>query len=123
MMTFSMSKPSTPRKCGKKGVSSSPLLHDKRGGEAALISVARRSNRSPLRQIIARVICAMPELAEVEWYRKQWDAGRGEVIVDLGLHARKRVFRGTNARGLRERLRGEKFLSSTARGKRMLFRF
>ncbi|MEP6709088.1 MAG: DNA-formamidopyrimidine glycosylase family protein [Verrucomicrobiota bacterium] len=65
----------------------------------------------------------MPELAEVEWYRKQWDAGLGEKIVDLTLHPRKRVFRGTNTRGLRERLSGEKFLSSFARGKRMLFRF
>jgi formamidopyrimidine-DNA glycosylase len=65
----------------------------------------------------------MPELAEVEWYRKQWDAGRGEVIVDLSLHARKRVFRGTNTREVREGLSGEKLLSSTARGKRMLFRF
>jgi formamidopyrimidine-DNA glycosylase len=64
----------------------------------------------------------MPELAEVEWYRKQWDAGRGEVIVDLALHARKRVFRGTNTREMR-RLIGEKFAGSEARGKRMLFKF
>jgi formamidopyrimidine-DNA glycosylase len=65
----------------------------------------------------------MPELAEVEWYRKQWDAARGEVIVDLALHARKRVFRGTNTRELKRRLVGAKLLSSHARGKRMLFKF
>jgi formamidopyrimidine-DNA glycosylase len=65
----------------------------------------------------------MPELAEVEWYRKQWDAGRGEVIVDLALHSRKRVFRGTNTRELKRRLVGAKLLSSHARGKRMLFKF
>jgi formamidopyrimidine-DNA glycosylase len=65
----------------------------------------------------------MPELAEVEWYRKQWDAGRGDVTVDLALHSRKRVFRGTNTRELQRRLVGAKFLSSHARGKRMLFKF
>lgn len=65
----------------------------------------------------------MPELAEVEWYRKQWDAGRDDVIVDLALHSRKRVFRGTNTRELRRRLVGAKFLRSAARGKRMLFEF
>jgi formamidopyrimidine-DNA glycosylase len=65
----------------------------------------------------------MPELAEVEWYRKQWDAARDGVIVDLALHPRNRVFRGTNTRELKRRLLGAKFLSSHARGKRMLFKF
>ena len=65
----------------------------------------------------------MPELAEVEWYRKQWDAGRGEVIVDLALHARNRVFRQTNTRELERRLIGTKYLASERRGKRMLFKF
>jgi len=65
----------------------------------------------------------MPELAEVEWYRKQWNAGFGKEIADLQLHAENRVFRGTNTRALRENLIGEKLLRSTARGKRMLFNF
>ena len=65
----------------------------------------------------------MPELAEVEWYRKQWGAGRGDEIVDLWLHARNRVFRETNTRKLQENLLGEKLLRSTTRGKRMLFKF
>ena len=65
----------------------------------------------------------MPELAEVEWYRKQWDAGRGEAIVDLALHARKRVFRETNTRNLKRQLLGANYLGSQRRGKRMLFRF
>jgi formamidopyrimidine-DNA glycosylase len=65
----------------------------------------------------------MPELAEVEWYRKQWNAGLGKNIVDVRLHPRNRVFRGTNTRQLRERLIGEKPLNSSARGKRMLFKF
>lgn len=65
----------------------------------------------------------MPELAEVEWYRKQWDAGRGAEIVGLTLHARNRVFRGTNTRELQQRLIRAKLLGSHARGKRMLFKF
>jgi len=65
----------------------------------------------------------MPELAEVEWFRKQWDAGRGGEIVDLSLHARNRVFRGSDVGKLRQRLIGERLLGSYARGKRMLFKF
>src|SRR5438132_10767521 len=65
----------------------------------------------------------MPELAEVEWYRKQWNPGLGDHIVDLSLHARNRVFRGTNTRALKENLIGEKLLRSRARGKQTLFNF
>jgi formamidopyrimidine-DNA glycosylase len=65
----------------------------------------------------------MPELAEVEWYRKQWDAGRGEAVVDLAFHAGKYVFRGTNTRALRKNLIGQKLLKSARRGKQMLFEF
>ena len=65
----------------------------------------------------------MPELAEVEWYRKQWDAGIGDAIVDLSLHGRKYVFRGTITDALRENLVGQRLLRSTRRGKQMLFQF
>ena len=65
----------------------------------------------------------MPELAEVEWYRKQWDAGLGKKIVHVRLHAQKRVFRGTSPRALQDKLVGEKLLRSGTRGKRMLFVF
>jgi formamidopyrimidine-DNA glycosylase len=68
-------------------------------------------------------VLAMPELAEVEWYRKQWNAGLGKKIVDVRLHSGNRVFRGTDSRELRRRLIDEKFLSSEARGKWMLFKF
>ncbi len=73
----------------------------------------------------AGALCSgsMPELAEVEWYRKQWNAGLGKKIVDVRLHGGNRVFRGTDSHGLRRRLVDEKFLSSEARGKRMLFKF
>jgi formamidopyrimidine-DNA glycosylase len=65
----------------------------------------------------------MPELAEVEWFRKQWDTGRGDKIVDLNLHTGNRVFRGTSTEAVRKNLVGKTFLRSTARGKRMLFQF
>ena len=65
----------------------------------------------------------MPELAEVEWYRKQWDPGLGGRVAGVELHARKRVFRDTNTRRLRQCLVGQKFMQSVALGKRMLFRF
>jgi formamidopyrimidine-DNA glycosylase len=65
----------------------------------------------------------MPELAEVEWYRKQWNAGIGNKVVDVQLHAQKRVFRDTNTRALRKKLIGQKLLRSATRGKRMVFEF
>jgi formamidopyrimidine-DNA glycosylase len=65
----------------------------------------------------------MPELAEVEWYRKQWDPGVGNEIVDLGLHARKYIFRGTQTDALCHNLVGQKLLRSSRRGKQMLFQF
>jgi formamidopyrimidine-DNA glycosylase len=65
----------------------------------------------------------MPELAEVEWYRKQWDPGLGAIILRVELHPQKRVFRDTNTRALGQDVAGKKLLRSEARGKRMLFRF
>lgn len=65
----------------------------------------------------------MPELAEVEWFRKQWNAGRGQAVVDLRLHAGKYVFRNTNTDALRQKVAGEKLLGSARHGKQMLFEF
>ena len=65
----------------------------------------------------------MPELAEVEYFRRRWDGGVGHQITEVALHARKRVFRGTDTRALRKELKGTRLLSSEARGKRMLFKF
>ena len=65
----------------------------------------------------------MPELAEVEFYRKQWNAGLGQKVLAVRLHARKRVFRGSNPRAIVSRLTGSQLLRSSARGKRMLFEF
>ena len=65
----------------------------------------------------------MPELAEVEFYRRQWDCGLGQRITAVELHPRKRIFRGTNTRALVRHLTGAKLVRSTARGKQMLFEF
>ena len=65
----------------------------------------------------------MPELAEVEWFRKQWNPGREETIVAVRSHAGKYVFRGTDTRAIGEQLRGEKLKSSERRGKQMVFQF
>ena len=65
----------------------------------------------------------MPELAEVEYYRRQWDVGLRRPIDAVQLHARKRIFRGTNTRALVRELTGSRLVQSTARGKQMLFRF
>jgi formamidopyrimidine-DNA glycosylase len=65
----------------------------------------------------------MPELAEVEFFRRQWDPGLGQKIVAVQLHAHKRIFRGSNPRALKRELTGSRFLRSFAWGKQMLFEF
>ena len=65
----------------------------------------------------------MPELAEVEYFRKRWDAGLGERIVAVQLHGEKRIFRGADVRAIERRLVRQKLLRSRARGKQMLFEF
>ena len=63
----------------------------------------------------------MPELAEVEYFRKRWDAGLGKRIVAVQLHGEKRIFRETEARAIERQLVRQKLLRSVARGKQMLF--
>ena len=64
----------------------------------------------------------MPELAEVEYYRRVWDAGKGGRILRVHLHPEKRVFRGTDV-DLIQSLKATTLRSSEASGKQMLFRF
>jgi formamidopyrimidine-DNA glycosylase len=65
----------------------------------------------------------MPELAEVEFFRKQWDAGRKKRIVSVRLNPGKRIFRDVKTKSLQEILTGATLLDSQAHGKQMLFRF
>jgi formamidopyrimidine-DNA glycosylase len=65
----------------------------------------------------------MPELAEVEYFRKRWDPGLGDVVVAVQLHGKKRIFRGADVRALKRQLSGQRLLRSRAHGKQMLFEF
>lgn len=65
----------------------------------------------------------MPELAEVEFYRKQWSGGLNQKILSVHLHEQKRIFRGTNTKLLARTVTGATFVDSRAHGKQMLFRF
>ena len=65
----------------------------------------------------------MPELAEVEFYRRQWKPGHGQCILAVETHPRARVFRGAKATALARALRGSTLVSSAAAAKQMLFRF
>jgi formamidopyrimidine-DNA glycosylase len=72
---------------------------------------------------LARLGFTMPELAEVEYFRRQWNAGIRNRVIKIAQHPDKRVFRGTDTRALHRELAGARLLTSEARGKRMLFRF
>src|SRR5437867_2947269 len=65
----------------------------------------------------------MPELAEVEYFRKQWNCGLGKRVITIRVHPEKRIFRGIVLHRFRQTLEGSILLSSAARGKQMLFRF
>ncbi len=66
----------------------------------------------------------MPELAEVEFYRRRWDeAARGTRIRRIEVNAGKKVFRGTDVPALTSALTGTILLESTAAAKQMRFRF
>jgi formamidopyrimidine-DNA glycosylase len=65
----------------------------------------------------------MPELAEVEYYRRRWDPGLNQNVEHVLLHPHASVFRGTDPALLSKHLTGQKLLSSEAAAKQMLFRF
>jgi formamidopyrimidine-DNA glycosylase len=65
----------------------------------------------------------MPELAEVDYFRRRWDVGLGQKIVRTGIHPEKRIFRGNDLDAFQRLLPGATFVGSEARGKQMLFRF
>jgi formamidopyrimidine-DNA glycosylase len=64
----------------------------------------------------------MPELAEVEYFRRQWDCGLGERIAAVVLRDGKRPLRGLNRAAVARWLTGATLESSETRGKQMLFR-
>jgi len=65
----------------------------------------------------------MPELAEVEFFRRRWDVGAGQKILEVRINDGKRIFRGNELDTLQRTLSGAKLIGSEAHGKQMLFRF
>jgi formamidopyrimidine-DNA glycosylase len=65
----------------------------------------------------------MPELAEVEYFRRQWNSGLGSRILEVAAHPEKRVFRGADVAALKKAITGAKLVGSEGHGKQMRFRF
>ena len=65
----------------------------------------------------------MPELAEVEFFRKRWEVAHGETVVLVQVRPPARIFRGLDAVELARALAGRRLLDSAARAKQMRFRF
>lgn len=65
----------------------------------------------------------MPELAEVEYYRKQWMPAQGEAVASVLMHQEKRIFRGVDTAALKRNIVGQELSSSATHGKQMCFRF
>lgn len=65
----------------------------------------------------------MPELAEVVYYSRQWDAALHKRILRVQVHATSRVFRGGDAGQLAKALTGSDYLQPLTHGKNMLFSF
>jgi len=63
----------------------------------------------------------MPELAEVDYFRKLWNPGLGHRIDKVLIHPRVRLFRGTKTTQLVRALTGAMLERSESRGKQMLF--
>jgi len=63
----------------------------------------------------------MPELAEVEFFRKQWDPGIGQTVHRIAWHPRARIFRGIPEKAFTNALAGSRLLASFSHGKQMIF--
>ena len=65
----------------------------------------------------------MPELAEVAWFARQWEPGRGSRVSAVYCRPAARVFRTTDAAALRRGLTGRRLTGIRTHGKQMLFDF
>jgi formamidopyrimidine-DNA glycosylase len=66
----------------------------------------------------------MPELAEVEFFRRRWqEAAQGQTVLRVLAHERARPLRGIAPGALRRALAGRRLRSSQAAAKQMAFRF
>ena len=74
-------------------------------------------------ETFSRYINNMPELAEVEYFRKVWNPGLGQRVSRIAFHPNSRLFRGIEPAVFEKSLTGATLVSSEARGKQMIFRF
>ncbi len=65
----------------------------------------------------------MPELAEVEFYRKQWSPGISKMVKRVHVHPDARIFREADPEIIQKQLKGKLLLDSHAHGKKLLFCF
>ncbi|HEX4997716.1 MAG TPA: DNA-formamidopyrimidine glycosylase family protein [Terriglobia bacterium] len=64
----------------------------------------------------------MPELAEVDYFRRQWNPGLGARVLRVNLRPQTRVFRGVQAASFVRVVEGATLETSECHGKQMLFR-
>ena len=87
----------------------------------------RAGNRIPRRPLAPAAggvtLRAMPELAEVEWFRRRWDGALGRVVAAVELHPRARCCRDLSLPALRRALVGRRLRRSAAAAKQMAFVF
>lgn len=65
----------------------------------------------------------MPELAEVEYFRQQWDPGFGGRVQAVEANAQTRIYRESAATEIVDALTGATLRNSYAQAKQMLFEF
>ena len=65
----------------------------------------------------------MPELAEVEFFRRRWSVGHGAKVTEVLVHPRARIFRTAPAADIVAALTGATLVDSAAAAKQMLFKF
>jgi formamidopyrimidine-DNA glycosylase len=56
----------------------------------------------------------MPELAEVEFFRKQWNPGLHNRVLSVEIHSGTRVYRDADGKALWNAMRGRRLLASEA---------
>jgi formamidopyrimidine-DNA glycosylase len=78
-------------------------------------------NASPCIGKTSRASLAMPELAEVYYFCRQWNPGLGHRIEEVQVHPKARIFRGTDIAKMVHALKGATLERSETRGKQMLF--
>ncbi len=66
---------------------------------------------------------SMPELAEVDYFRRRWDVGLGRKVSAVHLNTKARIGRGVAPAVLTKALAGAKLVESFAAAKQMAFRF